>query len=64
MIIDCHWGRYRGPNTGEFFDDTKKYVDACGHLPAGDRHRIFEANARRVYPRLDAQLRQRGKECL
>jgi 4-oxalmesaconate hydratase len=56
--------RGRDPNTGEFFDDTKKYVDACRHLTAEDRHKIFEANTRRVYPRLDAQLAKRGKECL
>ena len=50
----------RDPNTGEYFDDTKKYVDACPKLSAEDRHKIFEANARRVYPRLDAQLKARG----
>lgn len=53
--------RGRDPNTGEFFDDTKKYVDSCAHLSAADRHKIFEANARRVYPRLDALLSKRGK---
>ena len=26
-----------------------------------DRHKIFEGNARRVYPRLDAHLKARGK---
>ena len=50
--------RGRDPNTGEFFDDTKKYVDACKNLGAGDRQKIFEANARRVYPRLDARLKK------
>jgi 4-oxalmesaconate hydratase len=56
-------GAVRGqdPDTGEYFDDTKKYVDACEHLGAADRHKIFEANARRVYPRLDARLKQLGK---
>jgi 4-oxalmesaconate hydratase len=56
-------GAVRGtdPDTGEYFDDTKKYVDACEHLGSADRHKIFEANARRVYPRLDAHLKQRGK---
>jgi 4-oxalmesaconate hydratase len=51
----------RDPNTGEYFDDTKKYIDACPHLSAEDRHKIFEANARRVYPRLDARLKARDK---
>ena len=27
---------------------------------AGERHAIFEGNARRVFPRLDAQLKDRG----
>ena len=54
-------GAVRGidPTTGHYFDDTKRYVDA---LPISDaqRHAIFEGNARRVFPRLDAQLRARG----
>ena len=49
----------RDPNTGEYFDDTRKYVDALP-LSAGDKHKIYEANARRVYPRLDALLTSRG----
>jgi 4-oxalmesaconate hydratase len=53
--------RGKDPATGQFFDDTKKYVDACQNLSAGDRHKIFEGNVRRVYPRLDARLRARGK---
>jgi 4-oxalmesaconate hydratase len=52
--------RGKDPDTGEFFDDTKKYVDACQHLNAADRAKIFEGNARRVYPRLDARLKKRG----
>lgn len=51
--------RGRDPNTGEYFDDTKKYVDALP-LSAGDKAKIFEGNARRVYPRLDAQLIAKG----
>jgi 4-oxalmesaconate hydratase len=51
--------RGRDPNTGEFFDDTKKYVDACLNLSNSDRYKIFEGNARRIYPRLDAQLNAR-----
>ena len=52
--------RGRDPNTGEYFDDTKKYVDACRALSEQDRYKIFEGNARRVYPRLDALLKSRG----
>jgi 4-oxalmesaconate hydratase len=51
--------RGKDPQTGQYFDDTKRYVDA---LPIDDdqRHAIFEGNARRVFPRLDAKLRARG----
>ena len=52
--------RGRDPETGEYFDDTKRYLDACQHLGEADRHQIFEGNARRVYPRLDALLKERG----
>jgi 4-oxalmesaconate hydratase len=51
-------GAVRGidPETGHYFDDTKRYIDALS-LPADDKRRIFEGNARRVFPRLDAQLK-------
>ena len=54
-------GAVRGidPQTGFYFDDTKRYVEALG-LPSDVRHDIFEGNARRVYPKLDAQLKARG----
>jgi 4-oxalmesaconate hydratase len=52
--------RGRDPNTGEYFDDTKRYVDACEFLSDADRAAIFEGNARRVFPRLDALLIARG----
>jgi 4-oxalmesaconate hydratase len=52
--------RGRDPETGEFFDDTKRYLDALA-LSAEARQAVFEGNARRVYPRLDAQLKARGK---
>ena len=52
--------RGRDPNTGEYFDDTKRYVDALP-LGADDKAKIFEGNARRVYPRLDARLKQQGR---
>ena len=45
--------------TGHHFDDTKRYVDAL-NITAEQRHAIFEGNARRVFPRLDRQLRERG----
>ena len=48
------------PETGFHFDDTKRYVDKLG-LSEEDTRKVFELNARRVYPRLDAALRNRGK---
>ena len=54
-------GAVRGidPTTGHYFDDTKRYVDAL-NISDAERHMIFEGNARRVFPRLDAQLKGRG----
>ena len=49
------------PETGHHFDDTRRYVDQVKALSAEDRRKIFEGNARRVYPRLDALLTKRGK---
>jgi 4-oxalmesaconate hydratase len=48
------------PETGHYYDDTKRYVDQLNHLGEADRYKIFEGNARRVYPRLDQRLRARG----
>jgi 4-oxalmesaconate hydratase len=55
-------GAVRGadPDTGVAWDDTKSYVDRL-QLTDEQRHQIFEGNARRVYPRLDAQLRAAGR---
>jgi len=54
-------GAVRGidPETGHYFDDTKRYVDALD-LTDEQRRQVYEGNARRVYPRLDAQLKERG----
>lgn len=54
-------GAVRGidPQTGHFFDDTKRYVDALD-ISDADKHKIFERNARRAYPRLDRILKARG----
>ena len=49
------------PETGHHYDDTKRYVDQVKQLGEADRYRIFEGNARRVYPRLDALLKARGR---
>jgi 4-oxalmesaconate hydratase len=51
-------GAVRGadPGTGIAWDDTKHYVDSVG-LSAEEQHKVFEGNARRVYPRLNARRR-------
>jgi 4-oxalmesaconate hydratase len=55
-------GAVRGadPDTGIAWDDTKTYVDAAG-LTEGQLAQVFEGNARRVYPRLDARLTDAGR---
>jgi 4-oxalmesaconate hydratase len=51
-------GAVRGndPNTGFGFDDTKRYVDGAAGLSAADRQKVFEGNARKVYPRINKKL--------
>ena len=55
-------GAVRGdnPDGGFPWDDTKRYLDAA-KLTDAEREKIFEANARRVYPRLDARLKAAGR---
>jgi 4-oxalmesaconate hydratase len=55
-------GAVRGvdPETGNFFDDTKRYIDASA-LSATDKQRVYSGNARRVFPRLDAKLKAMGR---
>jgi 4-oxalmesaconate hydratase len=56
-------GAVRGidPETGHPYDDTQRYIEATLNLSAEDRHKIYEGNARRVYPGLDATLKARGR---
>ena len=44
QVLLCH--------TGHHYDDTRRYVDQLRTLSAEDRHKIFEGNARKVFPRL------------
>ena len=55
-------GAVRGidAETGHYFDDTKRYVDALD-LTEAQRAQVFAGNARRVFPRLDASLKARGR---
>jgi 4-oxalmesaconate hydratase len=56
-------GAVRGvdPETNHHFDDTRRYIEASAQLTGPQRRQIYEDNARRVYPRLDAALRRRGR---
>jgi len=51
-------GAVRGidPETGHHFDDTKRYLDKVPGLSDADKRKLFEGNARRVYPRLNRLL--------
>ncbi len=48
------------PETGFDYDDTKRYIDQVGTLSEANRYKIFEGNARDVYPLLDRELTRRG----
>jgi 4-oxalmesaconate hydratase len=54
-------GAVRGidPQTGHYFDDTKRYVDTLD-MSDGAKAQVFSGNVRRVYPRLDASLAAKG----
>jgi 4-oxalmesaconate hydratase len=56
-------GAVRGidPETGQYFDDTKRYVDASA-LPEADKQKILEGNARKVYPRINKALPVGGRQ--
>jgi 4-oxalmesaconate hydratase len=51
-------GAVRGidPETSRSYDDTKHFIQNAPGLTDEDRHKIFEGNARRVYPRLNTHL--------
>jgi 4-oxalmesaconate hydratase len=54
-------GAVRGidPQTGNYFDDTKRYVDSA-KISTEEKRSIFEGNVRKVFPRLNAALIARG----
>jgi 4-oxalmesaconate hydratase len=43
------------PETGHYFDDTKRYIEAVPWLREEDKRKIYEGNARNVYSRLKAK---------
>jgi len=50
-------GAVRGidPTTGQYYDDTKRYIDKLA-LNVEDNRKVFEDNARKVYPRLNKRI--------
>jgi 4-oxalmesaconate hydratase len=50
-------GAVRGidPETNNFYDDTKRYIDNSS-ISGDAKAKIFEANARKVYPRINKLL--------
>jgi len=55
-------GAVRGidPETGHYYDDTKRYIEAAANLSPDARNAVYEGNARRVFSRLDAALKAKG----
>jgi 4-oxalmesaconate hydratase len=53
-------GAVRGidPETGHYYDDTKRYVDGAA-IGDAERRGILEDNTRRVYPRIDRLIPRR-----
>jgi 4-oxalmesaconate hydratase len=56
-------GAVRGidPETGHYYDDTKRFIEASTILSTQDKFKVYEGNVRRVYPLLDAALKKKGK---
>jgi 4-oxalmesaconate hydratase len=44
------------PETGHYFDDTKRYIEAVPWLHEGDKRKIYEENSLSVYSRLKTKL--------
>jgi 4-oxalmesaconate hydratase len=54
-------GAVRGidPETGQYYDDTKRYIDSIEGLSPDDREKIFHRNVAKVYPRFAARAARR-----
>jgi 4-oxalmesaconate hydratase len=44
------------PETGQYYDDTKRYIDAIDWVSSADKQKIFAGNVRRVFSRFPAKL--------
>jgi len=52
--------RTEDPNTGHYFDDTVRYIQAA-ELSHASQQAIFEDTARQTHPRLDRRLKAQGR---
>jgi 4-oxalmesaconate hydratase len=57
-------GAVRGidPETGHYYDDTRRFVDAFPGLDTAQKAQVFSGNAMRVFGRLPAALKRAGIE--
>ena len=46
-------GAVRGidPETGYYYDDTRRYIDAVDWISTADKAKIFEGNVKKVFSR-------------
>jgi 4-oxalmesaconate hydratase len=49
------------PQTGQYFDDTKRYVDNTPNLSAAEKEKVFSGNAFKVFPRPKAQIEKQAR---
>ena len=56
------FGAVRGidPETGHYFDDTRRYIDASNRIGAAAKLQLFCENAHHVFPRLGTALAKSG----
>lgn len=48
------------PETGNYYDDTRRYIESTQFLTDEDREKIFSANAFKVFGRLKDQLKKQS----
>lgn len=49
------------PETGNYYDDTKRYIDSSTTLSAEDKEKIFSGNALKVFGRLAKQIERQAR---
>ena len=49
------------PETGNYYDDTRRYIDSSTILSAEDKEKIYSGNAFKVFGRLAAQIERQSQ---